>query len=111
MGLRAMRAEAPRGRATTRQYAEEVAKRTSKLLGEKGWCLWKCRTLGGEGIVVVGGENDAKVPGGYPVYTEAELEELCGDDVSEATIRLVHEAKRIAGAEVQSVQQERLLGR
>jgi hypothetical protein len=41
-------------------------------------------------------------PLGYPVYTEAELERLCHNGVSEVTIRLVHEAKKLAGARVVS---------
>ena len=36
----------------------------------------------------------------YRVYTELELEELRWADVTEATIRLVHEAKKLAGAKV-----------
>lgn len=50
--------------------------------------------LGGEVIAVVGDENVKGVPQGVPVYTEAELEELFKDDISEATLRLVHEAKK-----------------
>lgn len=34
--------------------------------------------------------------------TEAELEELCQDNVSEETIRLVHEAKKLAGVRATS---------
>jgi len=82
------------------QLAEVVAECTRKLLGTKGWCLWKCSTLGGEVIAVVLDENVEGVPEGYPVYTEAELEELCQDDISEASLRLVHEAKKLAGAKV-----------
>ncbi len=80
--------------------AEETAHRTRELCAAQGWCLWKCHTLGGEVIAVVLDENMEGVPEGYPVYTEAELEELCQDDVSEATLRLAHEAKKLAGAKV-----------
>ena len=80
--------------------AEETARRTRELLATKGWCLWKCSTLGGDIIAVVRDENVEKVPEGYPVYTEAELEELCQDDISNATIRLVHEVKKLVGAKV-----------
>jgi len=48
-------------------------------------------------------ERDKRVQSGledYPVYTELELEELCLNDISEATLRLVHEAKKLAGAKV-----------
>jgi len=36
-----------------------------------------------------------------------ELEELCKDDVSEATLRLVHEAKKLVGAKVVSVESKK----
>ena len=85
------------------QSAEVIAERTRELLATRGWCLWKCSTLGGEVIALVGDENVTGVPSGYPVYTELELEELCQDGVSEATLRLVHEAKKMAGAKVTSI--------
>jgi len=80
--------------------AEEGDWHTKELLATRGWCLWKCSTLGGDIIAVVLDENVAGVPGGYQVYTEGELEELCQGDVSEAHLRLVHEAKKLAGAKV-----------
>jgi len=84
--------------------AEETARRTRELLNSQGWCLWKCSALGGEVICVVQDELVEGVPEGYPVFTKAELEELCQDGVSGATLRLVHEAKKIAGAVVVSVE-------
>jgi len=80
-----------------------VARRTRELLATGGWCLWKCRVLNGGTIVVVRDESVTGYPE-YPVYTEAELKELCQDSASEATIRLVHEAKKLAGAVVTSVE-------
>ncbi len=80
--------------------AEETARRTRELLVSQGWCLWKCSALGREVIAVVLDENVEGAPEGYPVYTVAELEELCQGDVSESTLRLVHEAKKLAGAKV-----------
>ena len=88
-------------------FAEETARRTREFLVMQGWCLWKCSTLGGDIIVVERKENVEGVPDGYPVYTEVELEELCREDVSEGTIRLVHEAKKLAGAVVLSVKDAR----
>ena len=82
---------------TALAQAEEVAWRTRELLASKGWCLWKCSTLNSEVIAVVRDENVEGLPEAYPAYTEAELEELCQDDVSEATLRLVYEAKKLAG--------------
>jgi len=87
--------------------AEETAQRTKKLLVTRGWSLWKCCTLGGDIIAVVSGENVEGVPEGCPVYTEAELEELYQDGVSGATLRLVHEAKKLAGAKVVSVESKK----
>lgn len=83
--------------------AEEVAQRTRELLATRGWCLWECSALSREAIAVVSDENVQGVPEGYPIYTVAELEELCRDDMSEATLRLVHEAKKLAVATVISV--------
>ena len=89
------------------QPAEVVAGRSRDLLHSQGWCLWRCSALGGEVIAIVSEENVKGVPEGYPVYTEVELEELCREDVSEGTIRLVHEAKKLAGAVVLSVKDAR----
>jgi len=88
------------------QPAEDVAECTRELLATRGWCLWKCSVLGGEIIAVVKEENIGGGPEGYPVYTEAELEGLDQDGVSGATLRLVHEAKKIAGAVVISVDEK-----
>lgn len=79
---------------------EETARRTRELLATRGWCLWGCSALGREVIAVVLDDGVEGVPGGYQVYTVAELEELCQDDISEATLRMIHEAKKIAGARV-----------
>lgn len=88
------------GAQAAQTQAEETAQRTGELLNFKGWCLWKCSTLDGEVIAVVRDENVEGIPGGYPVYTEAELAELCQDGISNVTIRLVHEAKKLAEAKV-----------
>ncbi len=85
---------------------EEVARRTRELLATRGWCLWKCSTLSGEVIAVVRGESVKGIPEGYPVYTEAELEQLCQDDVSDAALRLVYEAKKLTGAKVMTEKNE-----
>ena len=84
------------------QPAEAVAERTRELLAIRGWCLWKCSTLGGDIIAVVLDDNVEGVPEGHPIYTEAELESLL--PVTDATLRLVHEAKKLAGAVVVSVE-------
>lgn len=80
--------------------AQEVARCTRELLVMQGWCLWKCSTLSGDIIAVVLDEDVQEVPEGYPIYTVGELEELCQDDISDSTLRLVQEAKKLAGAKV-----------
>ena len=82
------------------QPAEVVAERTRELLATRGWCLWKCSTLDGEIIAVARDGLVNGIPDGYPVYTGAELEELFWADVSEVTLRMIHEAKKLAGAKV-----------
>jgi len=78
------------------QPAEVVAERTEELLMTRGWCLWRCSVLGGEVIAVTRDELVEGVPMGYPVYTKQELELLLEAD--DAAVRLVHEAKKLAGA-------------
>lgn len=74
-----------------------VARHTRELLSTTGWCLWKCKLLG-DVVVVVRDESVKDVPGGYSVYTEAELGKLFRHDISQATLHLVHEAKKQVGA-------------
>ena len=88
----------------TQEEAEQVAIKTEILLEKQGWCLWKCATLKGAIILIVRGKPPTH-PEGYPVYTEAELEILCHDDIRESTLRLVHKAKEAGGAVVISVEQ------
>jgi len=92
-------APAPVQKEDEPQPAEVVAECTRELLATRGWCLWKCTTLGGDIIAVVKEENIGGAEG-YLVYTEAELEELCQNNVSGATLRLVNEVKKLAGAKV-----------
>jgi len=92
------------GARAAQAEAEETAWRTRELLASRGWCLWKCSTLSGDIIAVVLDENVEGVPEGCPVYTVVELEEVCRDDVSEAHLRLVHEAKKLASAVMVSVE-------
>jgi hypothetical protein len=80
--------------------AEETARRTRDLLNSRGWCLWRCAALDNDVIAVVRDELVEGVPHGYPVYTEDELTEICGDGTSETTIKLIHEAKKLTGAMV-----------
>lgn len=82
--------------------AEEVARRTEELLASRGWCLWKCSTLGSEVIMVIdddlaGGDD---IPQGYVTYSYSELCYLFGSGappMEQSTLRLIHEAKRLKG--------------
>lgn len=76
--------------------AQEVAAKTYELLEKKGWCLWRCRNLDDEVIVVVRDELVSGYPEGYAVYTDQELEYL--SEASSSTLRLVHQAKKTGGA-------------
>lgn len=95
--------------------AAKVAKRTAELLRTQGWCLWRCSVLGGEVITLTrddfspSEEEERRIMKalasiadkegnkinhdwlGTP-YTVSELQHLLEED--EATIRLVHEAKK-----------------
>ena len=106
MTLRAMNAEAPkRAHTPLEQSPEEVAARTSELLGERGWCLWQCQLLNGDVIVVVDDTIARDVPSGYAVYLLTELYQL--EKADDSTIRLVHEAKKLGGAVVIRVENPR----
>lgn len=84
--------------ALTGEEVRGVAEQTRELMETQGWCLWRCETLHGEVIVVLRDELVDAAPPGYPVYTLAELQEL--EVMDNAAIRLVHEAKKSAGAKV-----------
>ena len=106
MVLRAMNAEAPkRVHTPLEQSPEEVGARTSELLGERGWCLWQCRLLDGDVIVVVDETVVRDVPPGYPVYLLTELYQL--EKADDSTTRLVHEAKKLGSAVVIRVENPR----
>jgi len=83
------------------RQARETAS-VSELLATRGWCLWQCRALEGEVIVVLRDELVDGFPTGYPTYLEQELEYLL--EASDSTLRLVHEAKKLAGATVTGVE-------
>jgi hypothetical protein len=85
------------------KQAQEVSKRTYETLNTQGWCLWKCRAFNEDVIVVVRDELVTDYPHGYPVYLEQELE--CLLEASDLALRLVHEAKKQAGAVVTGVEE------
>lgn len=91
-------------RKLTEEQAQVLSEKTLESLSEKGWCLWRCNdVLHGDVILVVDEQMKKEglvngIPQGYPVYTLAELAGLIG--ASDSTVRLIHEAKKTAGAEI-----------
>jgi hypothetical protein len=79
--------------------AIRTAEQTREILKEKGWCIWSCRNLDRDKIIVAAdGYQMPMMETDYPIYTLSELEELSKKDLS--TIKLVHQAKKIGGAKV-----------
>jgi len=85
--------------------AQEVAAQTRKLLETRGWCLWRCRGLNNEVIVVLRDELITGFTAGYPTYLEQELEFLLEAD--DSTVKLIHEAKKIAGATIVDIEERK----
>jgi hypothetical protein len=85
--------------------AQEAAARTRELLETRGWCLWRCRALDDEVIVVLRDELVGGFPAGYPTYLEQELESLL--EVDDITLKLIHEAKKAAGATIVDIEERR----
>jgi len=111
MGLTSARKLAPRSAGTpprqlplssSQQTPAEVARATDWYLATRGWCLWWCATLDGDIVAVVDPHLVRGLPAGYCVYTVTEIHALA--QLDETTIRLVHEAKKIAGATITSVE-------
>lgn len=82
------------------ENSRDIALRTCELLRQQGWCLWKCQALDGELIVVIRDEEAVGYPEGHAVYTERELHELL--DADDATLKLIHVAKNLTGAQLES---------
>jgi hypothetical protein len=87
------------------RQAQEAAARTRELLETRGWCLWRCRALDDEVIVVLRDELVDDFPASYPTYLEQELE--CLLEVDDSTLKLIHEAKKAAGATVVDIEERR----
>jgi hypothetical protein len=84
------------------RQAQEAAARTRELLETRGWCLWRCHALDGEVIVVLRDELVSGFPAGYPTYLEQELG--CLIEADDSALKLIHEAKKLAGATVTGVE-------
>jgi hypothetical protein len=83
--------------------AQEAATRTRELLETRGWCLWRCHALDDEVIVVLRDELVGGFPTSYPTYLEQELESLL--EVDDSTLKLIHEAKKAAGATIVDIEE------
>jgi hypothetical protein len=97
--------------STLSSASRETARRTEELLATRGWCLWKCSVMNDEVIVVVRDEQVTGYPQGYVVYTEGELKELFKNDVSDSSLALVYETKKVAGAVVTGVEEAKPMPR
>lgn len=71
---------------------DEVSRRSTILLKEKGWCAWQCAALNGDVIVIIRDADVSGFPTDLPVYTERELMEACS--MGNSGLRLIHEAKK-----------------
>lgn len=77
---------------------------TEELLATQGWCLWQCSALDDEIIALVRDESVKGTPEGYVVYTMSEMAEIGRFRVPQSTLRIIHEAKKLASATVISVE-------
>ena len=84
------------------EQAEYAAQETRRQLDSKGWCLWQCDALDGDTVAIVRDESVKGMPPGYAIYTEDELRKLTA--MKSAPWRLVHAAKKLAGARVVQVE-------
>jgi hypothetical protein len=88
---------------TALERARETDRRTRELLKARGWCLWQCDALDGEIIVVAADDSVTGMPPERPLYTLAELRQLCSrEPLDIAALRIVHEAKKLTRATVLS---------
>ncbi|MFC1910632.1 hypothetical protein ACFLXC_05040 [Chloroflexota bacterium] len=98
MGMNTDLWESELAKLVTLAHAQEVALCTRELLTTRGWCLWKCSVLNDDITVLVKDELVTGYPLGYAVYTKYELKLITDHDASNSTLRLIHEAKKVAGA-------------
>ena len=72
--------------------AEQVAEDTLQHLADDGFCLWRCRALKNQIIMIVLSDCEVENRAGYPAYTLEELEMLDGSD--EQHFRFINQAKK-----------------
>ena len=76
----------------TDEEAEQVAEDTLQHLADVGFCLWRCRALKNQIIMIARPDCEVENRAGYPVYTLEELEMLDGSD--EQHLRFINHAKK-----------------
>ena len=81
--------------------AEFVSEKTLEYLARRGWCLWECSALNDDIILIMDPEIAENVPAIYPAYTVQELREMAKNELP--AMLLIHEAKKLCGAEVVNV--------
>ena len=89
------RHHAPYPQKGAQAEAEEIARRVM----EYGICLIWAETVQDFLAFVQDDFDRSKIPSGFVIYTDSELKELFGDgkQPSNATLRLIHEAKKQGG--------------
>lgn len=80
------------------ETAEGAAMESHQQLVEWGWCVWRCEGLSGDIIVVAIDDTIKGYPGGYPVYTLQELEDILVLD--DQLLQAAHRAKKELGARI-----------
>ena len=74
------------------EEAEQVAEDTLQHLADVGFCLWRCRALKNQIVIIARPDYEVENRSGYPVYTLEELEMLDGSD--EQHLRFINHAKK-----------------
>ena len=88
----------------TEEEAEKTAIDTRAMINSRGYCLWTCQVLRGETILLVDADKCKDIPEPLTAYATYNLRELdLLRDLPEGTLRLIHLAKKLGGASVESV--------
>ena len=72
--------------------AIRVVERTREEIKKKGWCIWTCKNLDNDKIIVAADNYQFSMDVKYPVYTLSEIEDLA--EKTEKYIRFIHTAKK-----------------
>jgi hypothetical protein len=77
----------------TQEEAEQVAADTLQHLADVGFCLWRCRALKNQIIMIARPDCEVENRSGYPVYTLKEIEMLDGS--GEQHLRFINHLKKL----------------